>query len=81
MTTQENGKLMAVGSQNGLLSIIRISDNLGSVNRNDRATLNTVSIALQASNEEKSKRKPINVQVIYLPTILSPIGTHIRTSI
>lgn len=42
LSTQEQGKIMAVGSQDGCLSVIQISDNLSTVTRNDKAALTTV---------------------------------------
>lgn len=42
LSTQEQGKIMGVGSQDGRLSVIQISDNLSTVTRNDKAALTSV---------------------------------------
>lgn len=44
LSTQEQGKIMAVGSKDGRLSVIQISENLSTVTRNDKAALTSVSL-------------------------------------
>ncbi|KAK4023838.1 hypothetical protein OUZ56_009231 [Daphnia magna] len=42
LSTQEQGKIMAVGSKDGRLSVIQISENLSTVTRNDKAALTSL---------------------------------------
>ncbi|XP_046462829.1 dynein intermediate chain 3, ciliary-like [Daphnia pulex] len=42
LSTQEHGKIMAVGSKDGRLSVIQISDNLSTVTKNDKVALTSV---------------------------------------
>ncbi|EFX81071.1 hypothetical protein DAPPUDRAFT_50370, partial [Daphnia pulex] len=42
LSTQEHGKIMAVGSKDGRLSVIQISDNLSTVTINDEVALNSL---------------------------------------
>ncbi|XP_046653741.1 dynein intermediate chain 3, ciliary-like [Daphnia pulicaria] len=42
LSTQEQGKIMAVGSKDGRLSVIQISENLSSVTKNDKAALTSL---------------------------------------
>jgi dynein intermediate chain 2 len=44
LSTQEQGKILAVGSEDGCVSVIQISDILSTVTRNDKTALTSVEI-------------------------------------
>ena len=64
LSTQEQGKIMAVGSGNGGLSIIQISESLSSASRNDRTSLTSVRLphSLQESSRIRMNLKQLNTK-------------------
>ncbi|EFX67062.1 hypothetical protein DAPPUDRAFT_262127 [Daphnia pulex] len=68
LNTQEHGKIMAVGSKDGRLSVIQISDNLSTVTKNDKVTLTSETLQALNINQENTSGKEVNEGSVIEPS-------------